>query len=538
MNLTSSDLVHKYEMLIRERRNWEPGWQEIADHLIPRKNSITVQQTPGQKKQSKRYVSTGMHAHEILAANLQGTLTSRAFRWFDLRLGDSDEDRVLGTIPEVRQWLQSCSKRLWVDFNSSNFQSQTHELYLDITAFGTGAILHEELEGRERFNGFNFTTYPIEAYVFEENERGIVDQFCGLLTYTGQQAIDKFGEEEMPEKVLKAAQNQTSDRFNFLHWIVPRHMRDEKKKDAGNMPFASIYISLEGNKTVKEGGYQEFPVYVARWNKNSNERYGRGPGDVALPDLKVLDKATELDLDAWAKYIDPPWFTEDDGVIGAVDLRPGKGTVVRDRNAMWFYEFRGNPNAGRLQLNELRQSIRQTFFADQLELPQSDRMTAEEIRTRVELMQRVLGPTLGRIESEFLNPLIERSFRIMFDKGAFPEPPAEMGGVGPGTIEVHYSGPLARSERMSEISALDRWVNSMAGLANVDPTVFDIVDTDEIARRYGESLDVPEQAMRNPEDLRRLREGRAQERQQQQQAELGLNQSQIAQNMAKAQSLQ
>tara|TARA_R110000824_G_scaffold252089_1_gene440778 strand:- start:1138 stop:1413 length:276 start_codon:yes stop_codon:yes gene_type:complete len=91
---------------------------------------------------------------------------------------------------------------------------------------------------------------------------------------------------------------------------------------------------------------------------------------------------------------------------------------------------------------------------------------------------------------------------------------------------------------MSEISALDRWVNSMAGLANVDPTVFDIVDTDEIARRYGESLDVPEQAMRNPEDLRRLREGRAQERQQQQQAELGLNQSQIAQNMAKAQSLQ
>ena len=538
MNLTPQDLVHKYSTLIRERRNWEPGWQEIADHLIPRKNSITVRQTPGKKKQSKRYVSTGMHAHEILAANLQGTLTSRAFRWFDLRLGDSDEDRILETVPAVREWLQSCSKRLWVDFNSSNFQSQTHEFYLDITAFGTAAILHEELEGKERFNGFNFTTYPIESYVFEENERGVVDQFCALLTYTGQQAIDKFGAEKMPEKVIKAAEKQNSDRFNFLHWIVQRHLRDEKKRDAANMPFASVYISLEGNHVVQEGGYQEFPVYVARWNKNSNERYGRGPGDVALPDLKVLDKATELDLDAWAKYIDPPWFTEDDGVIGAVDLRPGKGTVVRDRNAMWFYEFRGRPDAGRLQLDELRQSIRQTFFADQLELPQSDRMTAEEIRTRVELMQRVLGPTLGRIESEFLNPLIERSFRIMLDKGAFPEAPAELADAGPRTIEVRYSGPLARSERLSEISALDRWVNSMAGLANVDPTVFDIVDTDVIARRYGESLDVPEQAMRDPEDLRRLREARAAQQQQQQQVDLGLAQSEIAENMARAQSLQ
>ena len=225
-------------------------------------------------------------------------------------------------------------------------------------------------------------------------------------------------------------------------------------------------------------------------------------------------------------------------MIGAVDLRPGKGTVVRDRNAMWFYEFRGRPDAGRLQLDELRQSIRQTFFADQLELPQSDRMTAEEIRTRVELMQRVLGPTLGRIESEFLNPLIERSFRIMLDKGAFPEAPAELADAGPRTIEVRYSGPLARSERLSEISALDRWVNSMAGLANVDPTVFDIVDTDVIARRYGESLYVPEQAMRDPEDLRRLREARAAQQQQQQQVDLGLAQSEIAENMARAQSLQ
>ena len=46
-------------------------------------------------------------------------------------------------------------------------------------------------------------------------------------------------------------------------------------------------------------------------------------------------------------------------------------------------------------------------------------MTATEVQVRYELMQRLLGPTLGRFQSEFLNPLIERVFGIMFRANAF-----------------------------------------------------------------------------------------------------------------------
>ena len=534
-----TNLIKKYEVLLRNRRNWEPMFQEVADHLIPRKANITIISSTGAKKQKNRYTSTGMHAHEVLAANLQGTLTSRAFRWFDLRLGSSREEKDLESRQEVRGWLQECSRRLWMAFNMSNLQSQGHEFYLDITAFGTACTLHEQVESTSRdFSGFNFTTYPIESYLFEENKEGRVDRWCALLKYTAEQAVEKFGLDVMPPKIKRAYEKKEDDVFGFLHWIFPRESFDVSKKTASNMPFASIYISLEGKKQVKQGGYKEFPTYVARWTKNSGERYGRGPGDVALPDLKVLDKATELDLNAWAKYIDPPWFTEDDGVIGTVDLRPGKGTVVRDKDSMWFYEFRGRPDAGRLQLDTLRQSIRQTFFADQLELPQSDRMTAEEIRTRVELMQRVLGPTLGRLESEYLDPMIARGFRMMLEGDAFPIPPADITEAGAQQLEVHYSGPLARSERMAEISAADRWIGSLAQVANVDPTVMDIVDTDEYARLSGENLDVPEQLIRNKRLVEEVRKQRAERQAQEREAQLGLVQSETQENLARAQTLQ
>ena len=229
----------------------------------------------------------------------------------------------------------------------------------------------------------------------------------------------------------------------------------------------------------------------------------------------------------------------DDGVIGKVDLRPGKGTIVRDRDALWFYEFRGRADIGRIKFDELRNGIRQTFFADQLELPRSDRMTAEEIRTRVELMQRVLGPTLGRIETEFLNPLIDRVFGIMERGGALPPPPdvlIEAFG-NKASIEVRYSGPLARSERMSEVFSVQRLYESLAQAAQIDPTVYDIIDHEAAARFMAASQDIPENILRSPEDMEALKEERAQAQQAAMQQQQGMEQAQIVERLAKADNL-
>ena len=534
---TGKELVERYSQGMQAHRLWEPHWQSIADHLLPRKATINTVRTRGEKAHKDRFSSAPMHYHEVLAANLQGTLTSRSFRWFDLILSNNDE---LNKDPEMKGWLQDSSKRMWSAINQSNFHSHSHEFYIDLTGFGTANIVVQAKPGPRRWNGLKFRTFPIQEYIFEEDEDGQPNAVCMFYNWTARQIRSQFPNATLSNSVTKAFKTDPNRKFMFLHWVIPRYESDPSKKDKMNMPFGSYWVDHQSEIIVEEGGFEEFPAMPTRWSRNSGEVYGRGPGSTALADIKVLNKATELALDSWAKNLDPPWFVLDDGVVGKVDLRPGKGTVVRDRDALWFYESRGRPGVDQIKFEDLRNSIKMTFFADQLELPQSDRMTAEEIRTRVELMQRVLGPTLGRLETEYLNPLVMRIFNIMFRAGAFAEPPQiviDAFNAGETELEVKYSGPLARAERLTEVFSIQRLYDSMAGPAQVDPSVMDIINNDEAARVIAFNQDVPESIIRTPEEIQAIRESRAEQQQMQQQMELGLAQSQIAESSAKVRSI-
>ena len=177
-----------------------------------------------------------------------------------------------------------------------------------------------------------------------------------------------------------------------------------------------------------EEGYHEFPAPTPRWSKMSGRNLGewsRTPGPAGCEDPQ---QATEFTLKACAKAIDPPLMVRHDGIYGGViRTNPSGITYVKSNET-------GNPSMApiplgtrwdvvKLEIEDLKQAIRESFFVDQLSLKESPQMTAEEVRARIEQMQKMLGPTLGRIESEFLNPLIQRVFNIMFRAKALNPPP-------------------------------------------------------------------------------------------------------------------
>src|SRR5690606_36917795 len=63
-----------------------------------------------------------------------------------------------------------------------------------------------------------------------------------------------------------------------------------------------------------------------------------------------------------------------------------------------------------------RNVIREAFYVDQLQLVNSPQMTATEVMARTDEKLRLMAPMIGRIQSELLGPIIERSFRILFRK--------------------------------------------------------------------------------------------------------------------------
>ena len=497
----------RVDALASDRGTWEVNWQEILDYVMPRKADVVTLRTKGEKRTEVLFDSTAITANNLLAASLQGTLTSPSLAWFSIKLRDEElnENRA------VQLWLEDTAKRMYDTFNETNFNTEVHEMYLDLCSIGTAAIFVEEGNNGFDTDGIHFNTLHIAEYYIQENINGKVDTLYRKYKLTARQAVQEFGEKNVGEKILTAAKEKPDQKFNFIHAVEPT---DDYKRATGKtstkLPFHSCHVCEEDKMVVRTGGYNEFPYLVPRWSKATGEIFGRSPSYNALPDIKTLNKAVEIGLKAWAKAIDPPLLVQDDGVIGRVRTTPAGITVVRNDGAIKPLQIGSNWQITDLKENQLRTAIRQAYYSDQLQLQEGPQMTATEVQVRYELMQRLLGPTLGRFQSEFLNPLIERVFGIMYRAGALSREPDIVRGS---KIDVEYVGPLARSQRMEEAVSIERLYQLAMNVSQVDPAIMDNINHDEAIRLRGKLLGVPKTVLRGRDEVEEMRNARAEQQQ-------------------------
>jgi len=532
--LTPFDYVKKRLGAMESNRGtWEDHWQEILDYVMPRKADVTLVRAKGEKRTEVLFDSTAITANTLLAASLQGTLTSPSLPWFSIKLRDkqSNEDH------QTQLWLEDTARRMYDAFNDANFNTEVHEMYLDLTSIGTGCLFVEEHKDGFTDNGIHFKTLHINEFYIQENNNGFIDTVYRKYKMSARQAVQEFGEDNLGEKILEAAKNKPEKEFVFIHAVEPSiDYKRATGKVATKLKYHSCHVCQEDKMVVRTGGYNEFPYLVPRWSKATGEIYGRSPSYNALPDIKTLNKAVEIGLKAWAKAIDPPLLVQDDGVIGRVRTTPAGITVIRNDGAIKPLQIGSNWQITDMKETQLRTAIRQAYYSDQLQLQEGPQMTATEVQVRYELMQRLLGPTLGRFQSEFLNPLIERVFGIMFRAGALLPPPDN---IQEAKMDIEYVGPLARSQRMEEAQAIDRLYQLAANVAQIDPTIMDNINHDEAIRMRATLLGVPKSILISREDVAEKREAQAQaamEQQmmmaQQQQAQTGKMQAEAAKAVA------
>jgi len=528
--MATFDYIRKrLDKLEADRGTWESHWQEILDYVMPRKAEITFLRSRGEKRTEVLFDSTAITANNLLAASLQGTLTSPSLPWFSLKLRDDDANKIR----DVQIWLEDTARRMYAVFNESNFNTEVHEMYLDLCSVGTSAIFVEEANEGFLQGGLHFNTLHIAEYFIQENSTGRVDTLYRKYKMTARQAVQEFGEDNVGTKIKEAVKAKPDTQFNFIHAVepTPDYERSVGMKAKTKLPFHSCHVCFEDKMVVRTGGYNEFPYLVPRWSKATGEIFGRSPSYNALPDIKTLNKAVEIGLKAWAKAIDPPLLVTDDGVIGRVRMTPGGVTVVRSDTAIKPLQIGSNWQITDLKENQLRTAIRQAYYSDQLQLQEGPQMTATEVQVRYELMQRLLGPTLGRFQTEFLNPLIERVFGIMMRADALMPRPEAMGGL---SMDIEYVGPLARSQRMEEAIAVERLYQLAMQVVQVDPTVMDVIDHEQAIRMRATLLGVPKTVLRGEDEVAEIREQRAAAQQQAQEQAMAQQQADTALSQGKA----
>ena len=494
-------LLKRYRTLQTNRSHWESHWQELGDYICPRKADITKKRTGGDKRTELLFDGTAVHAAELMSASLHGMLTNAATPWFDLRY-ENDE---LNGDDEAKEWLEGATDVMYQHLNRSNFQEQIHELYSDLVTFGTAVIFIENDDD----DGFRFSTRHIAEVYVSENEQGRVDTVFRKYKTTARAAVRQFGEQQVTQRISKLNVDDPYAEIELLHIVMPREDRDRRKKNAKNKPFASIYIDPDEKVVIGESGYDEFPYCVPRFLKASFEiGYGRSPAMTALPDTKRGNKMSEVVIRASQLQIHPPLMVPDDGFMLPVRTTPGGLNFYRSgtRDRIEPLNIGANNPLGEMQLEQRRQAIRAAFYVDQLILGTGPQMTATEVVQRTEEKMRLLGPVLGRLQAELLQPLIGRCFAVLSRQKAFaPAPPM----LQDGNIDIEYVSPLAKAQRTGDIQGILQMIEFLMPLMQLDQGVADYLDMDGLAKHIIKVTGTPAAVVRGEGEVAGIRENRA-----------------------------
>jgi hypothetical protein len=508
MKLSPEQVITRWNELDSERQTTMTYWQELTDFLLPRKNTVTVTRHPGEKRESTLTDMTGGRALDTLAGALQGMLTSVNTDWFEFTSGDPEID----SLSEVREWYQKTTKTILNILNNSNFQQSIHEFYIDLACVGTGIIAIED----DPVNIVSFSTKTVADIAICENNKGMIDEVYYEFKMSAQNLAKEYGLDNLPDAVQKMFKEKPGHKYEVIQAIYP-----DDNGDGGtpgfNFPFISQVVVKEGKKEVSFKGFNENPMVVARWAKGTGEVYGRSPGMNALADVKMLNLMQETMIRGAQKTIDPPLQVPDDGFTRQVVTRPGGITYTRPgpENQIRPIFNDARIDFGFQMVDSIRTAVKEAFFVNILTLADKNMSATETIqRTREQL--RLMGPMLGRIQGEGLNPTISRVYNMAERRDMITQAPEALRGR---KLSVRFISTIAKAQKADDLDSINQALQLAIPVIQMDPASGDRIDGDKTIKAFVDLSGADQSILRSDEETKKIREARAKQEQELRQQE-------------------
>lgn len=520
-------------MLRNDRYGWWKHWRELADYILPRRYQwlLSPQETTRGGQINQRIIdSTGTIAARTCASGMMAGITSPARPWFKLRIPEADGDQA----GPVARWLAECERRMMRVFSESNFYNAAGVLFLDLVVFGSGVILiYEDFDDVIRcYNPC------LGEFYFANSAKLKVDTVYREFKFTIAQAEQEFGKEKLSLTSQRALETPAG-RGQYIpigHAIEPN---EGQSSVPSRFRWREVYwevTSSETDGTLREKGFNEFPALAARWDLAGDDAYGRSPGMDALGDIKQLQQETKRKAQAIDKMVNPPLMADIQLKNQPASSLPGGITYVHNlqNNPGLKPIYQVMPPIQELMqdITEIQRRVQRIFFNDlfmMFEQLQSEPRSAAAVDVRREEKMTMLGPVIERLQNEFLDPAIDRTFGIMSRGGLLPPPPPEIQGQ---FIKVEYVSMMAESQKAAGTAGIERILGVAGNLAGVDPTAMDVINVQETMQEYANLLSVNPNVIRNDKEILAIRAERAKAQQAQQAQEASLAYTQAAKNLS------
>lgn len=505
-------LLDKYKELLGGRSNFESYWQSLHDYFYVEAPNMNKTYYPGTELDFQYlYDSTTLECADVFASGFMNYLTPPTSKWFRLR----HKDPRLTENKEIGDFLENVTDEVNYALNRSNFYDQIFPSYKSSGVYGTAALFEED----DSIDDIRFHNMPLKQVIIVEDARGRAVEFFLEFEYTAFQAESRWGREKLSTELqeeLRAGKG-TDKKHKFLMFIGKRHIREIQKQDKLNMPIESLWIDVEAKTGIEEGGFNEMPAFVHRFDKRPFIPWGFSPAMKGLPFARILQAVSKTNLRAMMKRTDPPKALPHNAFIAPFNSNPRalnyykKDIMTGGAKDIFTFDNFGDPNAGLAAVEYYQMAVKRIMFHDVF-LAFSNitkDMNNPEIMERINEKMTLLGPAVGRAIAEVLHPVVIRTIGILLRKGKLPRVPDSM--ILNPDFEIDFVGMLAQAQRRSELTTLMTGLSVVGQMAQYAPEALDNIHPDRVTEEVWSITGAPVQVLRDDAEKEQIRKGRAEE---------------------------
>ncbi|MGY9050345.1 MAG: portal protein, partial [Rhodobacterales bacterium] len=326
-------------------------------------------------------------------------ITNPATRWGGFTTPDEDLNRW----PPFSEWLDRAAAKVHTSFSPSmsSFYPASYQIYADLAAFGNGAA-YDELDTDNR--KFIDVTFSLAEIVVDVDFHGRVIEAVRKRHLTPRQAVRAF-KGKVPPRVAELAEKASMEKHVYFQHVMPNEDFEARSLGTRGRRWLSLWCCALDYSVVREGGFDDMPIYFPRWDVDSGMAYGTGPGSIALGSARKLDLMEAATMRAAQRAADPTKLAPDRNAVPLDgEFRPGSvvyGAVSMQGNPLVrSEEFNGNIGLTLEEKRAAAEAVQNAFYYSVMNMTGRTGVSDAENRVIEEARLRNWAPHADRIMEE------------------------------------------------------------------------------------------------------------------------------------------
>mgnify|MGYP001982676675 FL=1 len=202
---------------------------------------------------------------------------------------------------------------------------------------------------------------------------------------------------------------------------------------------------------------------------------------LVIDSIKTLNLTVQLILENAEMAIAGSYVYDDDGVFNPdnITIQPGTFIPRSPGSAIESLQSAGRFDVAQLVIDDMRRNVRKALFIDELDTRPNARtpLSATEVSERLADVARDMGAVAGRMQKEFLQPLVERLIYIYTKQGLLDIPK-----VDGRELRIVPVSPLLRAQDQQDVSDFVRFQQTVA--STFGPEITPVLYNQEMVIRF------------------------------------------------------